>query len=1154
MNNICFSDARESSEIAIIDKLIQSSPKELQEKMLQRPDLKLDEAIQIATAFHAIKQQVSQFAKPVPDKEIFVNRVNDTSANKEVRCRNCGLPGHDARGNCPARNETCHNCKNRGHYARCCRSQKRKTFNDSTDHKETPLPKRQRMENHKKPIAKYEPINNVISVCNDGENGEIVLNVGGIPVNFLIDSGTNLNIIDDRTYGIMTSAGLVSKPQGFDPSVKFKGYGNDVCNQKLSFVAEVTMGNQPEYTKTLNDVKFYVIQGGSRPLLGKFTAISLDVLRLGPPKTGEIINNVRNKIPFPYMKGILVRFQVNSEVKPVNLGCRRIPVALKDAVKEKLNDLLETDIIERVKGYSEWCSPIVTTFKDNGELRLCIDMRQVNKAIRREYYPLPTFDDLMPRLEGAKIFTKLDIKSAFHQCLLDEQSRMMTTFITPWGRFRYKRLLFGVTCAPEIFQRIMTDILVECTNVIVFIDDILIYAITAEDHEKYLRKVLSTLNEYGILLNTKKCQLAQKEIIFLGHRLSGNGISPMEEKIKAVRNFRTPTNAQELKSFLGMTGYLMKFIPDYATINQPLRELTRKDSPFSWGQDQQESFDKLKEMLCNPPVLGYFNPKDKATVIADASPVGLGAVLVQENVEKQMRVISYISKSLTEVEQRYCQTEKEALALVWAVERLREYLLGIRFILITDCKALETIFKKPVVNCARIERWALRLQAFEFKVKYKSGKENLADSLSRLSCSEAIPFDEETECFIQFMYATAAVDIIEVEKATIDDPELQRLKMAIDSNDYTDLENYKTFAEEFGYTGDIIVRRDRIVVPSKLRPRMLELGHEGHPGVTVMKARLRDRCWWPKMDQDVEKHVRKCDACRLVALPDKPAPLSIPRFPSRPWKHIAIDFMGPLPNGNHVLVIVDYFSRYLEVEFMRTITADATIKALRPRFVKYGNPTSITLDNGRQFCSEKFKQFCDTLKIKLNFTTPYWPQANGEVERQNRTILKRLKIAYNTHKDLEREMDDFLTMYYTTPHSSTGKTPIEAMGRPPIRTKIPRIGDIEDMAPFTDFVDRDKEKKEKRKENEDKKRGAKEHNYKIGDRVLKKNLLPGHKLSPTFDKEVFEVVAVKGTNVTIKGLESGQVVDRNVHHLKKICDAREDTDEEDFFGFEEEEQ
>lgn len=627
----------------------------------------------------------------------------------------------------------------------------------------------------------------------------------------------------------------------------------------------------------------------------------------------------------------------------------------------------------------------------------------------------------------------------------------------------------------------------------------------------------------------------------------------MKTKIEAVKNFRAPTSTQEVKSFLGLAGYLMKFIPEYATMNEPLRELMKKDVPFVWGEKQQQAFDKIREALCNPPLLGYFNSKDRTTVVTDASPVGLGAVLLQNDAEGKTRVIAYVSKSLTSTERRYCQSEKEALGVVWALERLREYLLGIRFTVISDYKSLDTIFNKPVVSCARIERWVLRLQAFNFNVVYKSGKENIADALSRMSVNEAIPFDEETDYYIRYVQATMAVDIHEVEEATRDDPEMQSLREAIESTNFDEptLKGYRAFANELGFSGDVIIRRERIVVPPILRDRMIQLGHEGHPGTTVMKTRLRDRCWWPGMDRDIEKYVQKCSECRMVALPDKPAPLKIRQFPSEPWCDIAIDFMGPLPNGKHLFVVIDYYSRYLEAEFMSSITAEATIKVLKRMFVRLGNPTTITLDNGRQFCSTKFEEFCSSQKIKLLHSTPYWPQANGEVERQNRSIEKHLRIAHNTHRDLERELQEYLSMYYTTPHPSTGKSPAEALTKRVYRTKIPTIKDIERLPPFTDFADRDKEVKQKRKDYADKKRMAKEPTYKEGDIVVMKNMQPPHKLAPRFNVEKFKVIRTEGGQLTIKSLTSGSETKRNVRHVKRV--EEEDTSEEEFRGFEEEE-
>lgn len=479
---------QQSADTAMIDKLLLSSPKELQEKLLQKHDLDLSNAIKISSAYYTVKEQVNQISKPGNSKEVFVNQLDD--GKKVPRCGNCNLMSHD-KSKCPARNEKCHTCNNIGHYARCCKSKKRK-FPDQRDRdgyrRKSPPPKRYKSEYKQK----FEPINNVIvnvSGIEFGETGKIVLNVGGISIKLLIDSGSNLNVMGDQTYKMMVTAGLKHKKLGKAKNVCFRGYNNELCDQMECFETDVVLKNTENGGKRINDVKFYVIRDGNQPILGKVSALALDVLRLGPPKVTETVNHVRVKKPFPHIKGVVVRFQIDRSVKPINIGSRRIPVALQDVVKDKLNELLETDIIERVQSYSPWCSPIVTTFKNNGELRLCIDMRHVNKAIKREYFPLPTFENLMPRLNGARYFSKLDIKSAFHQCCLDEESRILTTFITPWGRFRYKRLVFGVTCAPEIFQRVMSDILVDCQNVIIFIDDILIYAKTRQDHDNHLEKV-----------------------------------------------------------------------------------------------------------------------------------------------------------------------------------------------------------------------------------------------------------------------------------------------------------------------------------------------------------------------------------------------------------------------------------------------------------------------------------------------------------------------------------------------------------------------------------------------------------------------------------------------------------------------------------------
>lgn len=356
---------------------------------------------------------------------------------------------------------------------------------------------------------------------------------------------------------------------------------------------------------------------------------------------------------------------------------------------------------------------------------------------------------------------------------ISPESREITTFITSKGLFRYTRLMFGITCAPELFQKNMEQILCGCCGCVNFIDDILVFGATREEHDVRLRLVQERLREYEVELNGEKCIYGVEEIQFLGHRLSATGIRPSISKVDAVKCFREPTTAEEVRSFLGLVNFVGKFIPNLASIDYPLRKLTRKEEKFVWNEEQSKAFEELKQLITNDNVLGYYDVADRTCVIADASPVGLGAVLVQFDRYNEGRIITYASRSLSNVERRYAQTEKEALALVWAVERFHYYLYGRSFGLITDHKPLEVIFGHRSKPCLRIERWVLRLQSYKGTVIYKSGKSNIADPLSRLVAGlsgETASFDECTENYVNWVVANAepkAMKLCEIVKDSV---------------------------------------------------------------------------------------------------------------------------------------------------------------------------------------------------------------------------------------------------------------------------------------------------------------------------------------------------------------------------------------------------
>ncbi|XP_061506861.1 uncharacterized protein K02A2.6-like [Anopheles gambiae] len=1151
--------AAESAGIAIIDKVLQFVPANLRVKLLQEKNLSLDEVIKQINSYETSRVANEQMSGRSKSFEIDNQHIHHI----KTLCRFCGRT--HGQQSCPARDKTCAKCGKRGHFAVVCysnagqtsnrlhtnqRMQKRPFgghFNDSELNKKTAKFARKI---HAIQDDGNEPLEcelvEMVSSANDSDE-LIWAKVGGILIEMQIDSGVQSNIIDDRTWASMRNNQVKIIGEARSPDRKFKAYAQTDCLEIITmFEAEIAIADGLKELRTIS--KFYVVKNGPQPLLGKITAKQLGVLYVGLPSQHESINQVETFRAFPSIRGVSIHIPIDKTVTPVAQRLRRLPLPMLDKVDSKLNELVAKDIIEKVSEPSSWVSPMVIVVKDCGSIRLCIDMRQVNKAILRETHPLPTIEDIRWRMNGAKYFSRLDIKDAFHQLLLDEESKTLTTFITHRGLYRYKRMMFGISCAPEKFQKILEQVLADCPNTVNFIDDIIVTGKTETEHDLALEKVMEKIEEYGILLNQSKCVFKLTEIEFVGQRFNQNGMLPALNKIEAIRSFRPPKNCEEVRSFLGLITYVGTFIPNLATVSFPLRELTKNNAEFVWERDQNKAFNELIRLVSNVERLAHFDPHLKTRVVADASPVGLGAVLLQFQNE-QPKVIAYASKSLTSTEQRYAQTEKEALALVWAVERFQIYLFGIRFELETDHKPLEAIFSPTSSPCLRIERWVLRLQAFSYDVIYRKGKTNIADPLSRLSSpTEVSEFDPDSTVYIRSVMENAAIDVQEVEIASSNDAEMRALKECLERGvwNYTDelLKPYQAFRLELGTVGDLVVRGSKLVIPKAIRQRMLELAHEGHPGRTKMQQRLRCTCWWPGMDEAIARLVSSCSGCQLVSQPDKPEPMKRRPLPHKPWVDVAIDFLGPLPTGDYLLVIIDYFSRYKEVEIVKKITAIETSERLERIFVRLGYPRTITLDNGRQFVSNYFDNYCKQRGILLNKTTPYWPQENGLVERQNRSLLKRLKISQAQNGDWKKDLGAYLSMYYATPHSTTGKTPSELMFNRNIRTKIPSLGDIStgSALPMSDYRDRDTCMKEKGRVTEDQRRKAKPSDIIVGDRVLLRNTMPGNKLSTPFGPQIAKVIEKQGSRVTVQDEQNGKLYDRNSSHLKEYKDPDDHRD------------
>lgn len=1053
------------------------------------------------------------------------NKFDRTDDNNE--CSRCGFKGHKSSDDsCPAKGKTCNSCKGKDHYARKCFSgnNKRKWKPESQSNVKTEKSSSgqeavQLVQDDDKDTDWYDDVFCIFT----NEANEMWCQIGGVDMKVIVDSGSKYNLVDRESWIDLKTKNVVTIERKKETDKQFRAYGGKELKLLGVFKAEIKVADKIEIAE------FYVVDESGKILLGRETAIALKILKIG-----HDVNQIDEQ--FAKIKGVMVDIPINQDVTPVSQMYRRVPAPLEREVDEKIEKMLKQDIIEKVDS-SKWVSPLVVVPKQD-DIRICVDMRRANEAIVRENYPLPTIETFLPHLTNAKVFSKIDISQAFHQVEIAPASRVITTFITRKGLFRYKRLMFGITCAPEIFQKILEQILNGCDGCLNFIDDILVHGSDQAEHDTRLKIVLQRLAKFTVVRNDDKCIYGVPELDFLGHHLSANGITPTFDKVAAVKQFRAPKTAEEVRSFLGLVNYVSRFLPDLATVTEPLRQLTRKEVRFEWKEIHQKAFNSLKDAISNETTLGYYSVTDRTQLIVDASPVGLGGVLVQFQ-PNEPRVIAYASRSLTDIEQRYCQTEKEALALVWGVERFHYYLYGREFELVTDHKPLEVIFGTKSKPCARIERWVLRLQSYRYKVVYKSGKSNIADPLSRLVVDAPVEAEctKEAEEYVNFvtMYAEPkAIKLSEIQEESLADSSVTAVIEALHENNWSDgkVAAYKNFANELCVAGDILLRGTRIVMPEKLQNRALELAHEGHPGMSVMKRRLRAKIWYPKMDDQIELFVRKCPGCTLVSAPSAPEPMMRTKLPSEPWQHVALDFKGPLPSGHNLLVVVDYFSRFSEVEIMTKIGATETIERLEVMFARFGNPISITCDNGSQLICTEFRKFCENNGIKLIHVTPYWPQQNGEVERQNRSLTKVLTISQEAKSDWKRDLYKYLLMYRSTPHSTTLESPAKLMFGRNIRDKLPSIEQPLDADEAV--KDRDLERKQKGKEYGDEIRHAKPNDIEEGDKVVIKRTVLSNKLQAKYEPTIYVVLKRMGSEVTVKSTETSKEYKRNVAHVKKI--------------------
>ena len=708
-------------------------------------------------------------------------------------------------------------------------------------------------------------------------------------IKFKVDTGAQCNVISEQVYNGLDCR---EKPPLKTSKVTLTSFSG----HRIKPIGQCTL--LCEYKNHFYTIDFQVARGHKvTEILGLKSCEDLNLVRIVEEVGANLKTNVDNlaKTYHQVFEGIgcmpgKQTLQIKPEATPVVYAPRRVPVALREKVKHELERMGNEGIISRVTDPGRgWVSSMCTVVKPSSKVRICLDPADLNRALKREHYPMKTLDAICDRLAGAKVFSTLEANCGYWMIQLDEDSSDLCIFNTEFGRYKFERLPFGINVAPEMFQRIMNETFTDIDGVEVIMDDILIFAPNQEEHDKILEKVLQRCTEKNVRLNKEKCKFNKSEVKYMGHIITSDGLKPDPSKIEAILNLQPPTDKAGIQQFLGMITYLGKFMPNLSEKTAPLRELLDKNAKWNWSERQEKSFQEMKAMITQAPTLQFFDVNKEVTLSVDSSQSGTGAVLLQDELP-----IAYASKAFTTTQKNWAQIEKELAAIVFGCRKFHNYIFGQTVTVQTDHRPLEAIFKKPLYTAPmRLQKMLLQLQKYSLNVVYVKGKNlHVADALSRnyLNVTEPMTNQDVPVCIVDCIPITTQ-KLAELKKETEKDEELQILKRTI-KNGWPEkigqvdqnIKQYWTVREELTVENDLLFKSNRVIIPLSIRKV-----HQSHQGIEKSKHLARDVVYWPGMSIQITDMVESCDICAEYRPKQTNEPLLGHPKPQRPWQKVGRD-------------------------------------------------------------------------------------------------------------------------------------------------------------------------------------------------------------------------------------------------------------------------